>query len=162
VAVGLGGVIAIGRAGGVELAAAVDHKLGGVYHRLEEWDLAASYYQTALALCEKHPEGEDIRARIKTDWCLTAYRGGEMELATRLAGEALELAESSQDTLALAGQFGDRHREAALHSNYADLLHATDRAESALEHLKQSAALLTQIGGEESIRRPEIWKLVEW
>jgi hypothetical protein len=54
------------------------------------------------------------------------------------------------------------HREAALHSNYADLLHATDRAESALEHLKQSAALLTQIGGEEGVRRPEIWKLVEW
>jgi DNA-binding SARP family transcriptional activator/predicted ATPase len=217
---------------GPEQAAAIDHKLGGVYHRLGEWDLAASYYQTALALCEKHPEGEDIRARIKTDWCLTAYRGGEIELAADLAEQALELAESSQDTLALAqahnalgilarseadhhravehfqtslslaesldapgaqvaalnnlalayresgdleqalrlteaaltlaGQFGDRHREAALHSNYADLLHATDRAESALEHLKQSAALLTQIGGEEGIRRPEIWKLVEW
>jgi DNA-binding SARP family transcriptional activator len=217
---------------GPEQAAAIDHKLGQVYHRLGEWDLAVSYYQTALSLCEKHPAGEDIRGWIKTDWCLTAYQEGETAFAAELAEEALELAESSQNTLALAqahnalgilarndadhgraiehfqislalaeslaapgarvaalnnlalayrdggdldqalrltetalslaGQFGDRHREAALHSNYADLLHATDQAESALEHLKQSAALLAQIGGEESIRRPEIWKLVEW
>ena len=81
----------------------------------------------------------------------SAHRAaGEFDQALAYAGAALDLCASQ----------GDRHREAALHSNMADLLHASGRPDEALVHLKEAAGLFTSIGG--SISEPEIWKLVEW
>jgi hypothetical protein len=68
----------------------------------------------------------------------------------------------TRTALALCASQGDRHREAALHSNLADLLHATGRQEEAMAHLKQAAAIFAQIGGPEGHLHHEIWKLVEW
>jgi hypothetical protein len=56
---------------------------------------------------------------------------------------------------------GDRHREAALHNNLADLLRAAGRTEDAMGHLKQAVTIFAEIG-EPDDPRPEIWKLVEW
>ena len=63
--------------------------------------------------------------------------------------------------LVLAGE-GDRHRQAALENNLADLLQATGRSAEALEHLKRAVTLFAEVGGRPGELEPEIWKLVEW
>ena len=57
---------------------------------------------------------------------------------------------------------GDRHREAALHNNMADLLHATGDEQASMGHLKQATAAFAEIGAEPTGMLPEVWKLVEW
>ena len=57
---------------------------------------------------------------------------------------------------------GDRHHEAALHSNLTDLLHAAGRRDAAIDHLKQAAPIFAEIGAREGGLQPEIWKLTEW
>jgi hypothetical protein len=60
----------------------------------------------------------------------------------------------------LCTEFGDRHREAALRNNLADLLHATGRSEEAMDELKRAVVILAEIGAERP--RPEVWKLARW
>jgi hypothetical protein len=57
---------------------------------------------------------------------------------------------------------GDRHREAALHNNLADLLHATGLEEEAMFELKQAVILFAEVGLDSGNTQPEIWKLMEW
>ena len=78
--------------------------------------------------------------------------GGELEQARALTETALGLCKSQ----------GDRHREAALHNNLADLLHAAGQFEAAMAHLKQAVTIFAEIGAEAGTLQPEIWKLVEW
>ncbi len=85
-------------------------------------------------------------------------------LALVLAGEgdrehAIEL---TLDALARCERQGDRHRQAALENNLADLLQASGRPVEALEHLRRAVALFAEIGGRPGALEPEIWKLVEW
>ena len=72
--------------------------------------------------------------------------------------EALSLAERALD---LCVSQGDRHREAAVRNNIADLLHAAGQSEAAMSHLKQAVSIFAEIGGE-ATRQPEIWKRTEW
>jgi len=67
----------------------------------------------------------------------------------------------AEAALALCVALGDRHREAALHNNLADLLHAAGRQEESMAHLKQAVEIFAEIG-EEGELQPEIWKLAEW
>jgi hypothetical protein len=63
----------------------------------------------------------------------------------------------------LCAALGDRHREAALHNNLADLLHGVGRHDEAMAHLKQAVVLFAEIGAEPgAMAQPEIWKLTEW
>jgi hypothetical protein len=55
-----------------------------------------------------------------------------------------------------------RSRQAALHNNLADLLHATGRSDEAMAHLKQAVAIFADVGAQAGEVQPEIWKLVEW
>jgi hypothetical protein len=64
--------------------------------------------------------------------------------------------------LRLCTSYGDRHREAALHSNLADLLHHTGHPGEAIVHLKAAAPLFVDISTREGHVQPEIWKLTEW
>ncbi len=68
----------------------------------------------------------------------------------------------ARDALARCERQGDRHRQAALENNLADLLHATGQTTEAMEHLKRAVALFAEIGGRPGELEPEIWKLVEW
>ncbi len=68
----------------------------------------------------------------------------------------------AEQALARCAAQGDRHREAALHSHLADLLHATGHAEAAMAHLKQSVTIYAEIGAQAGTLQPEIWKLAEW
>ncbi|TMC40514.1 MAG: tetratricopeptide repeat protein, partial [Chloroflexi bacterium] len=77
---------------------------------------------------------------------------GEIDRAITLTEKALALSLSQ----------GDRPHEAALHSKMADLLHAQDRSEAAMAHLKQAVSIYAEIGVEAETVQPEIWKLSEW
>lgn len=70
----------------------------------------------------------------------------------------LELAKTA---LGLCRRQGDRHREAALLNNVADLLHRAGQREEALDHLKQAVSIFAEVG-EPDRHEPEIWKLVDW
>ena len=75
----------------------------------------------------------------------------------------LETAESlMRDALDRCERQGDRHRQAALENNLADLLHAQGREAESMEHLKRAVALFAEIGGSPGELEPEVWKLVEW
>jgi hypothetical protein len=67
----------------------------------------------------------------------------------------------SQRALDLCARVGDRHREAAMHSNFADLLRDVGRNDEAMSHQRMSAAIFAEVGSSDELR-PEIWKLVEW
>jgi len=59
--------------------------------------------------------------------------------------------------------WGDRHQEAALHNNLADLLHRAGDDEDKMAQLKQAVALFAEIGEPGALpTNAEIWKLAEW
>jgi DNA-binding SARP family transcriptional activator len=202
--------------------ARLEHKLGQVYQRQGEWELAERHFAAVQA--GDSPE----QARLYADWSLTAHHAGDSGRAQMLAQQAWAVAEAAgdrqaqahthnilgilaksagdlataryhleqslslaepgaraaalnnlalvalaegesgralqlaQEALALCVAQGDRHREAALRSNLADMLHAAGRSEEAMVHLKQSAAIYAEMGGEAGAWQPEIWKLTEW
>ena len=81
---------------------------------------------------------------------------------SRIARGELERAlELTRAALALCAAQGDRHREAALHNNLADLLHAADRPDEAMAALKRAVAIFAEIGAEGE-PQPEVWKLARW
>ncbi len=71
---------------------------------------------------------------------------------------ALKLSRSALD---LCVALGDRHREAALRNNVADLEHEAGRPEEAMEELKRAVAIFAEVGADDE-SRPEVWKLTRW
>lgn len=67
-----------------------------------------------------------------------------------------------QTALALCQTYGDRHREAALHNNLADLYHQMGDENKAMVELKTAVAIYAEIGGQPGNWQAEIWKLTEW
>ncbi len=68
----------------------------------------------------------------------------------------------TREALVLCERQGDRHRQAALENNLADLLQAEGRPDEAMEHLKRAVAIFAEVGGRPDELQPEIWKLIEW
>ena len=196
----------------------LEHKLGGVYERRGDWELAEIHYGQALAL------GGD-RAAVQSDRSRVAWRRGEPEVARTLGLEALRLAEAAgaraaaaqannllgllgcgrehlerslelaiglddpsvriaalnnlaldhaaageldsaealtREALELCLTQGDRHHEAALRNNLADLLHRAGRSEGAMAELKRAATAFAAIGSHGEALYPGVWSLVEW
>jgi tetratricopeptide (TPR) repeat protein len=108
------------------------------------------HLERSLALAERL---DDPSSRVAALNNLALARGaaGELDRAVALAETAL----------AVRASHGDRHRQAALHNNLADLLQAMGRGEAAMAHLKQAVTIFTEVGAPGSLQ-PEIWKLVEW
>jgi len=218
-----------------EQLAQIEHRIGQVYYRRGEWQLAEHHFEQAQRLWtggesdgDGKAAGENL-ARLYVDWSVTAYRAGQTDKAIALAEQAqsaatipqveaqrqnmlgilarkqgdlptavkyfkgsLRLADdqefmdvqiSAANNLALAeaasGQiqdafeqlqialdlcltYGDRHWEAALRSNLADLLHQLGREEESMAQFKQAVTIYSEIGQEIGQARPEIWKLTEW
>jgi tetratricopeptide (TPR) repeat protein len=70
--------------------------------------------------------------------------------------------ELTREALVLCERQGDRHHQAALENNLADLLRAEGRPDEAMEHLKLAVSIFAEVGGQPDELQPEIWKLVEW
>jgi DNA-binding SARP family transcriptional activator len=155
-----GEALALAEAGGDERALAQSHNILGVLATSRQ-DIAAAIHhlerslQIAEALSARIADAFGVRsARIAAlnNLALAYGANRDMDRALEVAGEALRLAEA----------LGDRHREAALHNNLADLMHAAGRSGEAMAHLKQAVAIYAEIGVEAGAVRPEIWKLSEW
>jgi tetratricopeptide (TPR) repeat protein len=92
----------------------------------------------------------------------TALTLNNLALARAESGGLAQAITLAEQALALGVAMGDRHREAALHNNLADLLHAAGRSEEAMAQLKQAVVIFAEIGVEAGDAGPEIWKLTEW
>lgn len=133
-------------------ALAQAHNVLGILARNQgDLDLARDHLERSLALAETLND-PGARVAALNNLALVWAADGEAERALQLAETALE-----QCTF-----HGDRHHQAALHSNMADLLHASGQREAAMTHFKQAAALFAEIGRDAEHWQPEIWKLVEW
>lgn len=208
-----------------EQLAQLEHRIGRVYYRRGEWQLAEHHFEQAQ---RQWTNDEDL-ARLDIDWSVTAYRAGEIDQAMALAKQAqdssttplieaqienmlgvlarsqgdlaqatghfnrslhladehelmdvqitaannLALAEAAvgqhqqahdrlQEALNLCLTYGDRHWEAALRSNLADILHTMGQKEASMAQFKEAVTIYADIGQEIGDARPEIWKLTEW
>ena len=205
-------------------------KLGTVYARMGEWELAESHYADAEESLDAEVHRAEL-ARVLVERGYVAYRLNERSRAMELTSKALQLAEElgdpaaeaqahnnlgmiakhhgdlrharsefeqavglaeaseqvpsiiavknnlalvyaedqpdramtlTEEALELSRQQGDRHREAALLSNLADLLHAAGNSADAMTRVEESVAIYADIGIQEGAYQPEIWKLAEW
>lgn len=111
---------------------------------------ARSHLERSLALADD----EDVQATVAAlnNLSLALAAEGDIEQALPLARAALER----------GAVLGDRHREAMLESNLADLLHRASCDEEAEQRMRRCAALLADVGADGEELRPEIWRLVEW
>lgn len=153
----------------------LEHKLGQVYERRGNWELAERHYCAAFDRFRRQDQPADL-ARLNVDRSRVVYRVGNASLAHSLAREALALAEVTADPIAeaqahntlgiLARQMGDTatardHLERSLSlseaagssaarvaalNNLAHLLESDGRAGEALALLDQALALCTREG----------------
>jgi tetratricopeptide (TPR) repeat protein len=84
-----------------------------------------------------------------------------LALAERARGNLQRATDLTVTALGLCAVMGDRHREAALHNNLADLLQAAGRPDEAMAHLKSAVEIFAEVGADLE-PQPEIWKLVRW
>jgi predicted ATPase/DNA-binding SARP family transcriptional activator len=108
----------------------IERKLGSVYQRLGEWELAESHFEAAL---EGTGSASEL-ARLHADLSLVAHRKGQGDQALERARRALELAEAAGDERALA----QAH-------NVLGVLASGD-PDGARYHLEQSVALAEALG----------------
>jgi predicted ATPase/DNA-binding SARP family transcriptional activator len=129
--------------------------LGILARRRGDGAAAAAQLQRGLAIAEALPDPiSRIASRLAAlnNLALARAEGGNLAEALTLAGQAL----------ALCVLVGDRHREAALRNNLADLLHAAGREEEAMAQLKEAVVIFAEIGAQAGEGQPEIWQLTEW
>lgn len=135
---------------GDDRAVAQAHNIAGILasHR-GDLDAARDHLVASVELSEK--AGDPVATAAALNNTALVLKGADIERALSFARRALDL----------CARVGDRHREAAMHSNLADLLRAAGRDDEAMGHLRLSAAIFADLG-EPGELRPEIWKLVEW
>ena len=85
-----------------------------------------------------------------------------LALAHRARREHAEAASLTLRALELCIEQGDRHREAALLNNLADISRDLGQDDESMAYLKQAVALFAEVGAESGSLEPEIWKLVQW
>ena len=110
-----------------------------------------THLEQSLAIAEALPD-PTVAVAALNNLALVCARAGDSEVALELTVRALEV----------CSRQGDRHHEAALHNNLADLLHRAGCSDEAMAHLKQAAALFAEIGGDADEMHPAVWMLVEW
>ncbi|MEE8331208.1 MAG: BTAD domain-containing putative transcriptional regulator [Acidimicrobiia bacterium] len=112
---------------------------------------AAHHLEQGLAMADEVGGGA-IRVAALNNLARATARIGDLDRGRALAEAALE------ESVAI----GDRHREAALHNNLADLLHATGDVDESMKHLKKALQGFAEIELGADLSHPEIWKLAQW
>jgi DNA-binding SARP family transcriptional activator len=149
---------------------------------------ATTVIERALSSADGAARG--TRARVANVAGLIARRRGDLDAASTFLAEALEAADdlpevriaalnnlarvhldrnepaaavaTAREALELGRQLGDRHREAALHNNLADILHAAGQTDEAMELQRSAARLFAGVGVGDGGLAPGVWRLVEW
>jgi len=154
------GVIVAAGGDELELAGLVIDLLGILARRKGDLGTARTHLEHSLAVVDAAESGAmpqleldpSLRIAILNTLALVLADEGDRERAISL----------TEDALARCTRQGDRHRQAALENNLADLLQETGHPAEAMEHLKRAVTLFVEIGGRPGELEPEIWKLVEW
>ena len=134
--------------------------LGILARRRGDLGGARGHLERALAVVDATESGASSRIGLDPGVRIAALNTLALVLADE--GDRERAISLTEDALARCTRQGDRHRQAALENNLADLLQATGRPAEALEHLKRAVTLFAEIGGRPGELEPEIWKLVEW
>jgi tetratricopeptide (TPR) repeat protein len=127
--------------GGSGAMAILEHKIGGVYARRGDRDLARSHYESALEALEG--SGDDVAgdlARLYADLSLLYHGQDEPERATEFARRGLELAEDA----------GDVRAQAQAHNMLGILSGRAGEEDLVLSHLEESLALAEALGDPEA------------
>jgi DNA-binding SARP family transcriptional activator/tetratricopeptide (TPR) repeat protein len=104
----------------------------------------------------------DSAARNRADPSIRIAALNTLALVCADGGDTVRAMALTREALILCERQGDRHRQAALENNLADLLQATGSPDEALVHLKRAVTMFAEVGGRPGELEPEIWKLVEW
>jgi DNA-binding SARP family transcriptional activator len=116
-------------------SARLDRKLGNIYHRLGDWDLARMHFETAHEVLQGSSEPSE-HSRLLSDWSHTVHRQGKESQAMAMACRALELAESTGDERALA----------QAHNILGILERSRGDLPAAIGHLERSLAISEHLG----------------
>jgi DNA-binding SARP family transcriptional activator len=106
-------------------------KIGEIHYRLGDWAAAEAHFAAVLAHPTNHPSE---RALTAAAWSLVERRRGHLEQATRLAADAVTLAEQAQESRALARAYGVT---GTLVAHQQDLPQALILLEQGLRHAQQ-------------------------
>jgi tetratricopeptide (TPR) repeat protein len=102
------------------------------------------------------------RARRLHDPAAQVAAANALARVERLAGDLDRSHRLLLEALELCVEIGDRHREAALRDQLAQVLHGQGRAEEAMGELKQAVAIFADIGVDAGSVQTEVWRLSEW
>ena len=97
-------------------------------------------------------QAPDLQVAALNNLALAHRARGGLAEAVALTSAALEVCTSTRE---------DRHHEAALHNNLADLFHASGRPADSMRHLKQAVEIFAEVGVD-VVPRPGVWGLVRW
>jgi tetratricopeptide (TPR) repeat protein len=122
--------------GGSDVMAVLEHKIGSVYARRGDRDLARSHYESALEALEGSGGNAGDLARLYADLSLLYHGQDEPERATEFARRALELAEDA----------GDVRAQAQAHNMLGILAGRAGEGAGVLSHLEESLALAEALG----------------
>ncbi|MCB0033604.1 MAG: AAA family ATPase, partial [Anaerolineales bacterium] len=104
----------------------LEHKIGQVYYRLGEWNLAERYFERAKQLMKGDHSAQ--LAKLYIDWSTTAYRAGDI-------AHAAQLAEMAQQTAV------EPRAQAQTYNMLGILARHQDELEKAQLYFEQSLAL---------------------
>jgi ATP/maltotriose-dependent transcriptional regulator MalT len=137
-------------AGDREAEAQAENLLAMLARRNDDVAAARRHLRRSLDLAGR---GDEPGARVAAlnNLALLERAVGNLDDALGLTDEALRR----------CTVLGDRHREAALRNNRADLLHELGRRRESAEELKRSVIAFAAVGDEEG-PQPGIWRLVDW
>lgn len=133
-------------------AAAKVHNLQGLIARHRGDSAMARQHFAASAHLAADLDDPSVAIAAMNNLARTEADAGDLDAAIARATKAV----------AQVVRRGDRHREAALRNNLADLLHRAGREEEAMAALRDAVTIFADVGQDAGHLRPEIWQLVEW
>lgn len=145
--------LALAHGGPADLAQA--HNLAGLLARhRDEPTVARRHLEEALAIAAILPEPAPRMAALNNIALLDVVEGAPESAEARL-----------RQAIGIATATADRHHEAALRNNLADVLNAGSRRSEAIAEVTRSAVILAELGGLAATPgelTPEVWRLVDW
>jgi DNA-binding SARP family transcriptional activator/predicted ATPase len=134
------------------LAQANSHNILGILARRQgNTQEAHTHFQASRELSQQH-NLLDAHIAALNNLALLAAAAGDYTHSQQLLESALNLCLT----------WGDRHWQAALHNNLADLFHRIGQTDQAMAQLKQSVTIYAELGRDGEMWQPEVWKLTEW
>jgi tetratricopeptide (TPR) repeat protein len=137
--------------GDVAAEAEADRILGLLARDDGDLDGARSLLERSLAAASGLPDPAASIAATNA-LALVVAEQGDLDLA-------ITLAESARFS---ARRAGERHLEAAVENNLADMLRAAGRDDEAMEHLRAAVVAFADVGEGAEELEPGIWMLETW